>query len=83
MEIFYVLSQFLKVSIVLVTDHVLEIDLFLYKFRFEPAYSIPILFLFIFFQILDPFLGSLILLDDWIVEHIFDEFDNLFELLEW
>ena len=76
------LSQFLKVSIVLMTYHVLEVDLFLNKFWLEPAYSIPILFFFAFLQILDPLLGSLILLDDWIVEHIFDEFDNLFELFE-
>ena len=64
------------------TYHVLEVDLFLNKFWLEPAYSIPILFFFAFLQILDPLLGSLILLDDWIVEHIFDEFDNLFELFE-
>ena len=76
------LSQFLKVSVVLMTDHVLEVDLFLKQLWLEPAYSIPIFFFFAFLQILDPFLSSLILLDDWIVEDIFDEFDNLFELLE-
>jgi hypothetical protein len=63
-------------------DHVLEVDFLLYELWFESPNSVTIMFLFIFLQICDPLLGSLILFDDWVVEDIFNEFNNLFELLE-
>ena len=63
-------------------DHVLEVDFLLYELWFESPNSVTIMFLFIFLQICDPLLGSLILFDDRVVENIFNEFYNLFELLE-
>lgn len=63
-------------------DHVLEVDFLLNELWLESPNSVTIMFLFIFLQICDPLLGSLILFDDWVVEDIFNEFYNLFELLE-